>query len=182
MLEKKPANEYYQLLHYCHGQYEPRQNNIDLESARETLMKEDDKMVAKRRFESRKNLMEVNSNPKNEETPENEEIFIYGFTHNKRDIIDNFILIGCESKELYENDKLFNFWSDKSINKEIEKRFQDNGITFYDFNENKHFFSNSKCGLLNTVTRIETCACARCILGHCFKKNSLTHHVSSFWW
>ena len=94
-------------------------------------MKEDDKMVEKRRLESWINRMEVTSYPKKEETPENEEIFIYGFKHNQMDIIYTFILIGCESDELYKNDKLFNFWSNESINKEIEKRdFRIRGCIF----------------------------------------------------
>ena len=34
---------------------------------------------------------------KNEDTLENEEIFIHGFKHIKTDKLDNFILIGSES-------------------------------------------------------------------------------------
>ena len=33
------------------GEYKPRHKSIDIESARESLMKEDDKMVAERRSE-----------------------------------------------------------------------------------------------------------------------------------
>ena len=40
----------------------------------------------------------------------------------KTDKINNFILLGCESDESNENDKLFNFWSNKIIKKEIEMR------------------------------------------------------------
>ena len=65
-------------------------------------------------------MMEVISFTKYEENPENKEIFTYGFKHIKTDKVDNYILIGCESDELYENDKLFNFWS--YMNKEIEMR------------------------------------------------------------
>ena len=79
-------------------------------------------MVVNRRFERINNMMECKSCIKKEDIPENKEIFIHGFKHVKTDKIDNFILIGCESDELYENDKLFNFWSNNSVNKETEKR------------------------------------------------------------
>ena len=49
-------------------------------------------------------------------------IFVYEIKHVKTDKIDNYILFGCESGELYENDKLFIFWSNKFTNKEIEMR------------------------------------------------------------
>ena len=66
--------------------------------------------------------MEYKSYLKNEDFPENEEIFVYGFKHVKTDKVDNHIIFRCESDELYENDKLFNFWTDKFINKGIEMR------------------------------------------------------------
>ena len=65
---------------------------------------------------------------KNEDISENKEIFIYGFKHVKTDKVDNYIIIGCESDELCENDKLFNFWSNILINEGIRKeksRYQD---------------------------------------------------------
>ena len=62
-------------------------------------------------------MMERKSYLKNEDNTEKKEIFIYGFTHVKTDKIDNYFLIGCESDDLYENDNLFNFWSNKFINK-----------------------------------------------------------------
>ena len=41
------------------------------------------------------------------------------------------MIISCNSDELYENDKLFNIWSNKIINKEIEKRiFKITGWSF----------------------------------------------------
>ena len=85
-------------------------------------MKEDDKMIVKRRFERINNMMECKSYIKNEKISGNKELFIYGFKHIKTDKIDNYILIGCESDELYENNKLLNFWSKKFINKQIEKQ------------------------------------------------------------
>ena len=59
---------------------------------------------------------------KYEDVPENKESFMYGFKHNKTDKVNNFVLIGCESVDLYENDNLFIFCSIKFINKEIETR------------------------------------------------------------
>ena len=122
MLKKLPPNEKHQMLHYNIGEYEPRQNIIDFEYAREILMKEDDKMVVKRRSERIYNMMEHKSYNKHEDVPGNKEIFINGFKHTKTDKIDKNIVIGCKSDELYEIEYLFNFWSKKFINKEIEMR------------------------------------------------------------
>ena len=78
---------------------------------------------------------------KYENIPENKEIFIYGFKHIKTDKIDNYILIGCESDELYENNKLFNFWSNKCINKEKEDRdFKMTGYPFMTLVKRNNFF------------------------------------------
>ena len=78
--------------------------------------------------------MECRSYMKNEEIPENKNIFVYGFKHIKTDKNDNYILIGCESDDLFENDKLFNFWSNKFINEEVQKKkIQDNRMAFNDF-------------------------------------------------
>ena len=76
--------------------------------------------------------MECKSYMRNEDIPENKEIFIHGFKHIKTDKTDKYVLIGCESVDLYENDKLFNFWSNKIINKEIEMRsFKITGWSFF---------------------------------------------------
>ena len=110
------------LPHYV-GKYEHKQNNIDFESAKNILMKEDNKMIVKRRFERIYNMMmDFKSYIKYEGIPENKEIFIYSFKPVKTDKVDNYVFIGCESDELFENDKLFNFWSNKFINNEIENR------------------------------------------------------------
>ena len=123
MLKRKPPNEYHQMLPYYEGVYEPKQNNTDFESAKSFLMEADKKIVVKRRFERLFNMMmDSKSYTKNEDISENKEIFIYGFKHVKTDKVDNYILIGCESDELLENDKLFNLWSKKFINEEIQKR------------------------------------------------------------
>ena len=141
MLKRKPPNEYHQMLPHYVGKYEPKQNIINFESAKEILMKEDYKMIEKRRFERIYNALETMTYTKYEDIPENKEIFIYGFKHVKTDKIDNFILIGCESDELFENDKLFNFWSNKFINNEIEKRdFQITGWPFMTLVRRNNFF------------------------------------------
>ena len=78
-------------------------------------------------------MMECKSYIKAEDFSENKEIFIYGFKHIETDKTDKVILFGCESGELSENEKLFNFWSNKFINKKIEKRdFKITGWSFYE--------------------------------------------------
>ena len=57
MLKIKPPNEQHQRLPHYKGVYEPRHINIDFESAKEILMKEDNKMIVKRRFERIYNMM-----------------------------------------------------------------------------------------------------------------------------
>ena len=141
MLKRKPPNEQHQTLPHYVGKYEPKQNNIDFESAKEILMKEDYKMVEKRRFQRINDIITYKSYIKYEDISENKEIFIYGFKHVKTEKIDNYILIGCESDELFENDKLFNFWSNKYINNEIEKRdFQITGWPFMTLVKRNNFF------------------------------------------
>ena len=101
------------LPHYV-GKYEHIQNINDFESAKIVLMKEDYKMIVKRRFESIYNMMlDFESYSKNEDKPENKEIFLYSFKPVQTNKVDNYILIGYESNELHENDKLFNIWSNK---------------------------------------------------------------------
>ena len=121
-LKRKPPNEKHQLLPYYEGVYEPKQNNIDFEYAKDILMKEDYKMVEQRRIERINVMITYKSYNKYEDIPENKEIFVYGYKHIKTDKIDNYILIGCETDELYENNELFNFWSNKFINEEVQKR------------------------------------------------------------
>ena len=83
MLRRQPPNEYHQMLPYYIGGYEPKQIIIAFESAREISTKKHDKILVKRRFERIYNMMDVNSYTKNEENPENEEIYICGFKHVK---------------------------------------------------------------------------------------------------
>ena len=85
-------------------------------------MKEDDQVVVVRQFERINNMMECKSYNKYENVSENKEIFIHGFKHIKADEFDKYIIFGSESDNLYENDKVFNFWSIKFINEEIQKR------------------------------------------------------------
>ena len=107
------------MLPYYEGKNEPRQKNVNFESARKSFMEEEDKMVVRRRFDRINNMMECKSYIKHEE---NKGIIIYGFKHIETDKIDNYFLIGCQSDEIFENDKQFNFWSNKLVNKEIEMR------------------------------------------------------------
>ena len=81
---------------------------------------------------------------KHEDVPENKEIFVYGFKHIKTDKIDSYILIGCESDGIIENDKLFSFITfdyNKHINEEIENRdFEITGWPFMTSVERNIFF------------------------------------------
>ena len=141
MLKRKPPNEYHQMLPHYEGVYEPRHINIDFETAKNILIKEDYKMIVQRRSERIRNMMDYKLYTKNENIPENEEIFFYSFKPAKTDKIDNYILIGSESDEMYENDKLFNFWSNKFINKEIENRnFKLTGWPFMTLVKGNNFF------------------------------------------
>ena len=129
------------MLPYYVGKYEPKQNNIDFESAKDILMKEDDKMVVKRRFERIGNMMKYKSYTKNEDIPENKEIFVYSFKHVKTDKVNNYILIAYEPDELYENDKFFNIWSNKLRNKEIQNsNFKLTGWPFMTLVKRNNFF------------------------------------------
>ena len=141
-LKRKPPNQYHQMLPHYVGKYEPKQNNIDFESAKDSLMEEDDKMIKQRRFERIYNMMsDFKTYFKYEDIPENKEIFIYSFKHIKTDKVNNYILTACESDELFENDKLFNIWSNKLINKEIENRnFKLTGWPFTTLVKRNNFF------------------------------------------
>ena len=144
MLKRIPRNEYHQMLPYYEGKYETRQNNIDFESAKGVLMSAEKPIIEKRRLERINDMIVCESQIKNEDIPENKEIFIYGFRHIKTDKIDNYILIACESDELYENNKLFNFWSNKFINEEIQKRkFKITGYLFMTLVKRNNFFLKS---------------------------------------
>ena len=141
MLKIHPANEKHEILPHYEVVHEPKQNNIDFESDKDFLMKEDNKMVGKRRFERIYNAIESVTYKNYEDIPENKVIFNYGFKHVKTDKIDNYILIGCDFDELFENDKLFNFWCNKLINKEIEQRyFQITGWPFITLVKRNNFF------------------------------------------
>ena len=141
MLKRKPPNEYHQKLPHYEGKYEPKQNNFDFASAKEMLMKKDDKMFVGRRFERINNMIACKSYTKYEDIPENKEIFISGFRHNRNDKVNNYILIGCETDELFENDKLFNFWSNNFTNEEIQKRkFKITGWTLMTLVKRNNFF------------------------------------------
>ena len=150
-LKRKPPNQYHQMLPHYEGVYEPKQNNIDFETAKIILMEEDKKLIVRRRFEGIYNLMmDFKSYIKYEDIPENKEIFIYSFKPVKTDKVDNYILIGSESDELHENDKLFSIWSNKLINKEIENRnFKLTGHPFMTLVKKNNFFKIQGITLYN---------------------------------
>ena len=131
------------LPHYG-SKYDPKQNSIDFESAKDILMKENHKMIVKRRFERIYNMMlDFKSYSKNEDIPENKEVFIYSFKPVQTNKVENYILMASESDELHENDKLFNIWSNKLINKEIENRnFKLTGWPFITLVKRNNFFKN----------------------------------------
>ena len=104
MLKRNSAKEFYQMLPYCKGEYEPEQNVLDFQSAGEILMEEADEMVVKGRFEMIYSAKESMVDMKYGDIPKNKEIFLYGFKHNKKDKVDKSVLIGCESVELFEKD------------------------------------------------------------------------------
>ena len=86
-------------------------------------------------------MLDFKSYIKNEDIPENKEIFIYSFKPVQTNKVENYILIASESDELHENDKLFNIWSDKLINKEIENRnFKLTGWLFMTLVKRNNFF------------------------------------------
>ena len=123
MLKRQPPNEKHEMLPHYESVYEAKQIKIDFESAREIFsMKKDYEMVVEKPFERIYNLMECKSYIKSEDISENKKIIIYGFKRVQTDKNDNCILIGCESDELNEKNKVFNFSSNKFINKEIEGR------------------------------------------------------------
>ena len=89
-MKSKHENHYLQMLPHYIGECKFNQNNIDFEYARETLMKEHDKRVVKRRFERIKTMSACKLCNENEDFPENKEIFIDGFKHIKTNRIGNF--------------------------------------------------------------------------------------------
>ena len=102
MLKRKPANKKNQMFLFYVGKSKPKQNNIDLESATEILIKEDNKMVVKRLSGRIYRMLDSKSYTKFDDTPENKEIFVY--EHIKTDKVDNHIITGYESDGLYAND------------------------------------------------------------------------------
>ena len=89
--------------------------------------------------------MECKSYIEIEDIPGKKEMFVFGFKQIKTDKNDNFILIGCESNRLYENDKLINFRSNKVIKKEIQQRgFKISGWSFMTLVKKSIFFQNSE--------------------------------------
>ena len=122
-----------------------KKNEIAFESAKEFLMTVEKPMIEKRPSERIKDMTSCKPYTKSQDIPENKKIFINGFKHNETDKIDNYIIIGCESDELYEKDKLFNFWSTNFINKEIEMRkLEITGLIFMTLVKRNKFFEKSR--------------------------------------
>ena len=107
------------MLPYYIGEFETKLNIIDFVSATEILLTAEKPLIQKRRFERKYSMIICKSYKKNEDIPESKEIIIYGFKHNRTDKIDKYILIGLKSDESYENDKLFNFWTNNFISQVI---------------------------------------------------------------
>ena len=59
MFERKPASEYRQMLPFYISECEPNKKHIDFESARQFLVKEDDRMVVEKHLQRIHNMMEV---------------------------------------------------------------------------------------------------------------------------
>ena len=84
MLKRKTANEFYQMLPYYEGKYEPRRNRIAFESAKVILLTAETPMFEKRRIERIKDMKTCKSHMKSQDVPENKELLIYGFKHFKQ--------------------------------------------------------------------------------------------------
>ena len=139
--KRQPPNEKHQSPPFYISEYEPNRYKVDFEGAREILRKQDDKMVVKRRFEGIYSMMDCKPFMKSEDIPQNREIFIHRFKHIKTHKVGNCIILGCKSDELYENDKLPNFRSNKYKNKEIERKdFKVTGWSFMTLVKKKQFF------------------------------------------
>ena len=91
-------------------------------------------------------MMDCESYIKNEDISENKETFVYAFNHVKTDKVDKHIKIGSESHVLYENNKLFNLFSNRFINKEIEMRkFKVTGWPLMTLVKRNSFFEIQGC-------------------------------------
>ena len=112
------------------GENKPKTSIISFEAAKEVLLTAEKPTIESRRFERIKNMIACKSYNKNLEIPGNKEIFFYGFKHIKTDKVGNYIIIRCESEELYENLKLISFWSNKFIKKDRKQKFNITGWSF----------------------------------------------------
>ena len=60
--------------------------------------------------------------------------------------MDNYFLIGCESIEVYETDKIINFWSNKFMKKR-DREFRKNGLGFFETGQ-KPTFQNLRASVI----------------------------------
>ena len=100
MLERKPANDYHQLLPWYVEDCKRKTSTINFETAKEVLLTAEDPKIENRRFEGIYNMMENKSYTKHEDVPENKDISVFRFKHNKADKID-LGLVGCKLDELH---------------------------------------------------------------------------------
>ena len=112
-----------------------------------------------------------------EETPETNEVFYFGYKQNKTKKMNTYIILGCESDELYTNYNLFYLWCIKFMNEEIRRRdFKITSWLFLDPGQKKQHFYNSKRLLLNTFRPIKNmCLCT--VYNTWLLRFSLRHHV-----
>ena len=154
MSKRHPPREKLQMLPWCVGECKPKSSTSNFEAAKEVLVTTEKLMIEKKRFERKNDMIACKLYMKHEDVLENKEIFFYGYKHVKPNKIDTYILIGCQSHELYEKDKLFTFCCNYFISKEIErKKLKITGWSSATLVNRKNFFkSHSICFQLNTIT------------------------------
>ena len=141
-VNRKSANEYHQRLHFYRDEYERRQPITVFESAKEFVLEANKKMIVTRRLERIYRAIKSMAYTKYEAIRENKQVFCIGFKHAKTDKAENYILIGCKSDDFYKIDKIFSFWSNRFINKEIElKNFEMTGWSFMTLDKTRNFWN-----------------------------------------
>ena len=140
LLNRKSANEHHQKLPFYRDEYERRQVFTVFESTKEFVLEADKKMIVTRRLERINRAIKSMAYTKNEAIRKNKQVFCIGFKHTKTDKAENYIIIGCKSDDFYKIDKIFSFWSNRFINKEIEmKNFEITGWSFMTLVRTRNF-------------------------------------------
>ena len=122
LLNRKPPNKKCQMLPWYVGEDKPKALNNNFEAVKKVMITAEKPMVGKRRFERRNIVITCITYMKHKDVPGNKRIFAYEFKPNETDKIDKHISVGCESDDIYESYKLFNFLSNRFVNREIENR------------------------------------------------------------